>query len=101
MDLGSSGGIAGAEEEGEMARSPLFRALRCVALRARAAHLGVSSMELARAPPREGLSRREVLFASLGTAAIWPLAPAYGDRGSRGWPSIAIVGAGIAGLTAA
>ena len=85
-----------------MARSSLFRALRRLARRAHAAnHLGLSNEELAsQAPPRrEGPSRRDVLLGSLGAAALLPLVPACGGGG--GDKSIAIIGAGIAGLTAA
>jgi monoamine oxidase len=84
-----------------MARSSLFRALRRLAGRAHAAnHLGLSSEEL---PPRaherrEGPSRRDVLLGSLGAAALLPLAPACGGGGDK---SIAVIGAGIAGLVAA
>jgi monoamine oxidase len=81
-----------------MARTPLFRKLRRLARRARAAHLGLAAP--ARPPRREGPTRRDVLFGSLGAAALLPLAQACGDNLGAG-PSIAIVGAGIAGLTAA
>lgn len=86
-----------------MARSSLFRVLRRLARRAHAAnHLGLSSEELpARAPERrEGPTRRDMLLGSLGAAALLPLAPACSDGGG-GDDSIAIIGAGIAGLTAA
>ncbi len=84
-----------------MARTPLFRALRLLARRARAAHHGLSSEDLARAPRREGPSRRDVLLGSMGAAALLPLAPACGDNLGGGGPTIAIVGAGMAGLSAA
>ncbi|HWU88318.1 MAG TPA: NAD(P)/FAD-dependent oxidoreductase [Kofleriaceae bacterium] len=87
-----------------MARSSLFRIVRRLARRAHAAnHLGLSSAELPPAPPvrREGPSRRSVLLGSLGAAALLPLAQACGDNLGRGGPSIAIIGGGIAGLTAA
>lgn len=82
-----------------VARSPLFQTLRRLARRARAANLGASSADLAPPPPREGPSRRDVLLGSLGAAALLPLAQACSD--DTGGPTIAIVGAGIAGLTAA
>jgi monoamine oxidase len=84
-----------------VARSPLFRKLRLAARRAAAAnHLGISSDEIPPSPPqREGPSRRSFLFGTLGAAALLPLAPACGDSDAGG--SVAIIGAGIAGLTAA
>ena len=83
-----------------MARSPLFQALRRIARRARAAAAPAA------APPEQagtgaGPSRRDVLFGSLGAAALLPLAQACGDNHGGDTPSIAIIGAGIAGLTAA
>lgn len=83
-----------------MARSPLFRKLRRLARRARAAHLGLSQPGPQPTSTREGPTRRDVLFGSLGAAALLPLAQACGDNAGGG-PSIAIIGAGIAGLTAA
>jgi monoamine oxidase len=77
-----------------MARSPLFRTLRRLARRAHAANQG----DPAPAPRRDGPSRRDVLFGSLGAAALLPLASACGDNSG---PTIAIIGGGIAGLTAA
>lgn len=76
-----------------MARSPLFRALRRVFRRARAAKLGIE---------QQGPSRRDVFFGSLGAAALLPLASACGDNaGTDPGARVAIIGGGIAGLTAA
>ncbi len=77
-----------------MARSALFRTLRRVFRRARAAKLGIEH--------QHGPSRRDVFFGSLGAAALLPLASACGDNsGTEQGARIAIVGGGIGGLTAA
>lgn len=88
-----------------MARTSLFGALRRLARRAHAANVTGASPEDRpahdRRPPGErGPSRRDVLWGTLGAAALAPLLPACGDN-LGGAPRIAIVGAGIAGLTAA
>jgi len=72
--------------------------VRRIARRAYAANH--AAPDASSAPPRrEGPSRRDVLLGSLGAAALLPLASACAD--DAGTPTIAIVGAGIAGLTAA
>lgn len=76
-----------------MARSSLFRALRRVFRRARAAKLGVAEAQ--------GPSRRDVFLGSLGAMALAPLVTACGDNSGDEVPPIAIIGGGIAGLTAA
>jgi monoamine oxidase len=83
-----------------MARSPLFRALkRFVGEHAAAAERGVGVARV-----REEIARGDFLrragAASLATAAV-PLFSACGSSRARGRERIAIVGAGIAGLTAA
>jgi monoamine oxidase len=83
-----------------MARSPLFRALKqFVSEHAAAAGQGVGVARI-----REELGRGEFLrqagAASLAGAAL-PLFSACGSSAARGRERIAIVGAGIAGLTAA
>lgn len=83
-----------------VARSPLFRTLRRIARRAHAANqLGVSSTGLPPPSRGDGPSRRDVLRGSLAAAALLPLAQACGD--GDGDARIAVVGAGIAGLTVA
>jgi monoamine oxidase len=84
-----------------VARTSLFRTLRRLARRAHAANvLGTSPPE---SPPlrRDGPSRRDVMRGALGAAVLLPLAPACGDNIGDDRPRIAIIGAGIAGLTAA
>jgi monoamine oxidase len=83
-----------------MARSPLFRALkRFVSEHAAAADQGVGVARI-----REEIGRGDFLrragAASLASAAV-PLFAACGSSHARGRERIAIVGAGIAGLTAA
>ena len=83
-----------------MARSPLFRALkRFVSEHAAAADQGVGVARI-----REEIGRGDFLrragAASLAGAAV-PLFAACGSSHARGRERIAIVGAGIAGLTAA
>jgi monoamine oxidase len=83
-----------------MARSPLFRALkRFVSEHAAAAEQGVGVARI-----REEIGRGDFLrragAASLASAAV-PLFAACGSSHARGRERIAIVGAGIAGLTAA
>src|SRR5690606_34259700 len=73
-----------------MARSALFHALRRI--------LRKSSPAQAAAPD-DGVSRRQ-FFGSLGALAVVPALGACGDDDS-GEPSIAVIGGGIAGLTAA
>jgi monoamine oxidase len=84
-----------------MGRSPLFKAVRRFLRRAHAANtLGLSPDEAASATPY-GPSRRDVLLGSL----VVPLAAACGDnlpaQTEDPGPGIAIIGGGIAGLTAA
>ena len=89
-----------------MARTPLLRALRRLADEHRAAErLGIPPAEL-RGLREEALSRREfVQRAGLAGAAVVggsaALAATAGAARGAGNPSVAIVGAGIAGLTAA
>jgi monoamine oxidase len=89
-----------------MARTPLLRALRRLAEEHHAAErLGIPPAEL-RGRREEALSRREfVQRAGLaGAAAIGgsaALAATAGAARGAGSPSVAIVGGGIAGLTAA
>lgn len=87
-----------------MARSPLFRLVRKLMRRAHAANQGVdldAAGEVAAKP--DGPSRRDLLIGTLGAAALVPLAQACGDniKDPDAGPSIAIIGGGIAGLTAA
>ena len=79
-----------------MARSPLFRTVRRLMRRAHAANMGGSDQ-------RRGPTRRDVFLGALGAAALVPLAGACGDntKVSTSAPGIAIIGGGIAGLTAA
>ena len=86
-----------------MARTPLLRALRRLAREHDAAErLGITPAELRRRRML-GLSRRDFLKGAAGVAAIGALAPTLRFAPSLALPSprIAIVGAGISGLTAA
>ncbi|HLL21108.1 MAG TPA: FAD-dependent oxidoreductase, partial [Kofleriaceae bacterium] len=74
-----------------MARSALFQALRRITKK----HGADASSEA-----RGGWSRRDMLRA-LGAAATLPMLSACGDNVFTRTPTIAIVGGGIAGLTAA
>jgi monoamine oxidase len=69
-----------------MARSPLLRTLRRLIRRTDLARVGPS---------------RRVFLGALGAAAAAPVLAACGDNAPSASPSIAIVGGGIAGLTAA
>ena len=84
-----------------VARTSLFRTLRRLARRAHAANVLGSSPSESPPPRRAGPSRRDVLRGALGAAALLPLAPACGDNIGSDEARIAIIGAGIAGLTAA
>ncbi|CAN5876403.1 hypothetical protein BH11MYX3_BH11MYX3_25620 [soil metagenome] len=86
-----------------MARTPLFSAIRRYLRTAHAANtLGITAEEATAARPH-GPSRRDFFLGSLGAMALVPLAQACGDNLKPGEdePGIVIVGAGIAGLTAA
>src|SRR3954469_6316418 len=88
------------EEGGQMARTPLLRAFRRLADEHRpAGALGLPPAELR----AEALSRREFLKrAGIAGAGFAALPAAFAPRArSAGGPRIAIVGGGIAGLTAA
>jgi len=78
-----------------MARTSLFRSLRRLFHRARAARLGIDLTQ------PQGPSRRDVFLGSLGAVALAPLASACGDNAGNNAPPIAIIGGGIGGLTAA
>ena len=91
---------------GAMARTTLLRALqRLAADHARAERLGVRVDELDAVSTRpSGLSRRDFLQAVAVTGAAASLGPALWPSAAgaaTGRPRIAIVGGGIAGLTAA
>lgn len=81
-----------------MARSPLFRLVRRLMRRAHAANHGVD-LEA----KQDGPSRRDVIVGSLGAMALVPLAQACGDniKDPDEGPQIAVIGGGMAGLTAA
>ena len=86
-----------------MARTPLLRALRRLAREHEAAErLGITPAEL-RIRRTFELSRRDFLRGAAGAAAIGVLAPGLRFAPALGAPAprIAIVGAGISGLTAA
>jgi monoamine oxidase len=85
-----------------MARTPLLRALRKLAREHDAAeHLGITPAEL-RLQRFDSLSRRDFLKGAAGIAAAGALAPALKFAPALAAQSrIAIVGAGISGLTAA
>lgn len=85
-----------------MARTPLFRTLSRLLLEGRAAaRAGAPVVEYAeRERERRAVSRRRFLAMSAGAASI-PLLAACGDDapiGPSGMPTVAVVGAGIAGL---
>ncbi len=88
-----------------MARTPLLRALRALAEDHRTAeHLGLAPAELRGQRVEAAYSRREILkragVVGAGAAVAGPLA--FASRaGAATAPRIAIVGAGIAGLSAA
>ena len=88
-----------------MARTPLLRALRTLAEEHRAAEqLGLAPAELRGQRVEAAYSRREILrragVVGAGAAVAGPLA--FASRaGAATTPRIAIVGAGIAGLSAA
>ena len=88
-----------------MARTPLLRALRALAEDHRTAeHLGLAPAELRGQRVEAAYSRREILkragIVGAGAAVAGPLA--FASRaGAATAPRIAIVGAGIAGLSAA
>ncbi len=88
-----------------MARTPLLRALRTLADEHRTAeHLGLAPAELRGQRVEAAYSRREILkragIVGAGAAVAGPLA--FASRaGAATAPRIAIVGAGIAGLSAA
>src|SRR5947209_11269682 len=88
------------ERGGNMARTPLLRALRRLAREHETAeHLGIAPAELRRRRSFE-LSRRDFLKGAAAIGALTPglrLVPAL----ALPPPRIAIVGAGISGLTAA
>ncbi len=77
-----------------MARTPLFSALRRIL---RTAEL---TRRAALPPEPRGPSRRRILGGALGAAALVPLAAACGDN-VDGTASIAVIGAGTAGLQCA
>lgn len=86
-----------------MARTPLIRALRRLAREHDAAeHLGITPAEL-RLRRADLLSRRDFLKGAASAAALTALAPALKFSPALAAPPsrIAIVGAGISGLTAA
>jgi monoamine oxidase len=86
-----------------MARTPLLRALRRLAREHDAAEdLAITPAELRRRRTLE-LSRRDFLRGAAGFAAVGAFAPALGPVPAWALPAprIAIVGAGISGLTAA
>src|SRR5919201_5286244 len=105
--IGACEMLAATEEEGkEMARTPLLRALgRLAREHAAAERLGVSVEELRARQEEQAYSRKEFLKrAGAAGAAVAVAGPAGAvTRGARaaGSPQIAIVGGGIAGLTAA
>ncbi|MFN0250325.1 MAG: flavin monoamine oxidase family protein [Kofleriaceae bacterium] len=89
-----------------MARSPLFRLVRRLMRRAHAANLGLDPEAAAAevtAAQKDGPSRRDIFFGALGAAALVPLAAACGDNigDPNEGPQIAVIGGGMAGLTAA
>ncbi|MBP6633558.1 MAG: FAD-dependent oxidoreductase [Kofleriaceae bacterium] len=93
-----------------MARSPLFRSLQRALSHAHAANrLGLAPAAAAAAlrtatatasakPVEVGPSRRQFLGATLGAAALLPLAQACGDNLPLTDERVAIIGAGMAGL---
>jgi monoamine oxidase len=86
-----------------MARTPLLRALRQLAREHDAAeHLGITAAELRHRRTLE-VSRRDFLRGAAGAAAIAALAPnlKFAPVWAAPAPRIAIVGAGISGLSAA
>jgi monoamine oxidase len=87
-----------------MARTPLLRFIERLARDyAAAEHLGLDPAELRKRRAAAGPTRREFLKGGLAASAGLALGPVLGSRPSWGGPPprIAIVGAGIAGLTAA
>ena len=88
-------------------RSPLLAALRRTLSRVRAARAGAplldEQIEAAWEARARRITRRQLLrgAGALGAGLTLPLASAPGARAQRSVPRIAIVGAGIAGLSAA
>lgn len=88
-----------------MARSPLFHRLQRLAARQwQASRSGLAAEEPAARRPAQTLDRRHWLrLAGGGVAAGWIGAPAWasGWRGPRYGERVVVIGAGLAGLTAA
>src|SRR5437763_14552041 len=83
-----------------MARTPLLRALRRLAREHdAAANLGIAPAEL-RYRRSANLSRRQFLAGAAAFGALAPILPLSRARAAQ-QPRIAIIGAGISGLTAA